>query len=96
MNDQVVVKAGSHEAACQALRNARNTMNGYKEDMVGKLEQYTASWEGEAKEAYRAVLREWNQSMEEMDRIVNGIDTALANIGGAYGATERGNVQIFS
>lgn len=89
MNDQVVVGNSYLAEAASDLETARSKMVGLRDDMVNDLDKYLATWEGDAKQAYHIALKEWNESLDEMERIVQSLGSAITTIGGNYQHTER-------
>lgn len=89
MSDQVVVGSSYLNEAANDLRMAKEKMVGLRDDMKQNLQTYTASWDGPAKTAYQGVLTEWDQSINDMETIIQSLSATVSTIGGNYTHTER-------
>ncbi|GAB3705815.1 WXG100 family type VII secretion target [Mariniluteicoccus flavus] len=90
MSDQVSFEYSYLQQGVDDLNTAKREMATAKQTMQQEIKSILGeTWTGPSYEAYQAVLREWDQSMEEMERIANGISTALGTISSNYSDNER-------
>lgn len=90
MSDQVIVGDSNLNEMANDLRYAKERMEEYKTTMMGKLENLLGeTWEGPSNVAYQNVKREWDQSVNEMNKIIHSLGATVEVIGGNYRHTER-------
>lgn len=89
MSEQISYKQSDLAQGIDDLRQAKNAMNDAKTTMQREVTSILGdTWQGPSHEAYEAVLREWDQSMQRMEQITNGIEKALGQMSETYSSTQ--------
>jgi early secretory antigenic target protein ESAT-6 len=79
----------------QRIRQVARRMDGDLGDLRAELEDLAAGWSGQAADALRARLAEWDTEMTELTQALALIAEALQRIREAYSDTEAANSQRF-
>ncbi|WHT18880.1 WXG100 family type VII secretion target [Crossiella sp. CA-258035] len=77
---------GEGQAGCQ---RAATNMQSKLDDLKANLAPLVATWEGAAAEAYQARQKEWDQSAEKLQAILNRMGIALGTARDAYQQNEQ-------
>ncbi|MCQ4043678.1 WXG100 family type VII secretion target [Streptantibioticus rubrisoli] len=70
---------------CQAADAIKNEL----EDLQGRVNKLVASWDGESKEAYARVQRDWDRKAQDLHEHLRRIGTEVGKAPGSYHATDR-------
>lgn len=90
MSQQISYKQSELAQGIEDLRQAKNRMGEAKTTMQREVTSILGdTWQGPSHEAYVAVLAEWDQSMQRMEEITNGIEKALGQMSETYASTQN-------
>lgn len=90
MSDQVIVGGDYLAEAANDMDKARELMQSYRDEMEQDLKRLLGeSWTGAGKIAMDNALAQWQESLDEMREIADGLGAAVRTIGGNYHHTER-------
>lgn len=90
------VQYGALETAAADIRQTTDYMNTELEDLKADVMRLMGTWEGEAQEAYRAKQKQWDDSAEELNKVLSSIGTAVQDALGRYQEGEGQATRMFS
>lgn len=87
MVQNMVVTFAALQDAEKNIRTCAGKVRGSLDDLAGYLAPLTDTWQGEAKEAYQAKMRQWHAAAQDLatalDKIAGIVHTAESNYGNA-------------
>lgn len=88
--DQVSYKQDNLKQGIDDLRAAKKAMGQAKEDLQREIRSILGeTWVGPSYEAYVSTMREWDQSMQDMETIANDMERTLGTISENYATTQN-------
>ena len=83
-----VTYASLHEAS-EAIKKQANLLEHDLNDLLGRVRAVSAHWDGEAKQAFDAVAREWENRTHHMHEVLESIAGKVQIASGSYSAADK-------
>lgn len=87
-SDFTSVNYAAMETAQSQLRQAHGALVDEVRDLERKLETQLASWEGDARVAYREAKAQWDAAIDHMAQVLETASTTVGQISGTYQGTD--------
>ncbi|WP_340557369.1 WXG100 family type VII secretion target [Streptomyces sp. GSL17-111] len=85
----IEVTYGTVTAAASDIRKAAGEIGTQLTTLQGRVAKVVAGWDGEAKEAFHAKQRGWDQEVQGLKETLDAIATALDNSTAGYQGTDK-------
>jgi len=79
-----------------SIRKGANDIRGDLTDLDGKIAKLRSRWGGEAQTSYDEAQRRWNQSLGEMQALLDQIASKTQEISEGYTSTDTNAAKRFS
>lgn len=89
MSDQIQVHFGDLSTGATDITAGAARLNQRLDDLKAYINQYTASWEGEAKTHYDARQREWDTAAADLNAILHKVGQAVGITNDDFVANEH-------
>ncbi|MEV7421981.1 MULTISPECIES: WXG100 family type VII secretion target [unclassified Streptomyces] len=85
----MIVKYSSLDEAAGSIRTQAGKLQNSLDAIKAKIESISQLWEGEAREAYNAGQKQWNDDAAEIQRNLTDIATAVEQAGTSYRSGDK-------
>jgi WXG100 family type VII secretion target len=89
-----VTYASLHEAS-EAIKKQAGILEHDLDDLLGRVRSVAAYWDGEAKQAFDVVAKEWEQRTRHMHEVLNSIAAKVQIASGHYSAADKKAASYF-
>jgi WXG100 family type VII secretion target len=95
MPDGIKVDYATINAAADDCKSTGGELQSQFDQLKSDLNPLINSWDGDAKEAYLAAQRVWDQKFDDLKQVLAQIASVLPQIADGYRGTESGVTQLF-
>ncbi|MEU7865427.1 WXG100 family type VII secretion target [Dactylosporangium sp. NPDC049140] len=95
MDDTLVVDFGALEHAGQSIQSALNTLHSRLDEASQLGKRLTASWQGDAKDAYALRQANWERAGGDLAQMLRDIKVGVERAMQRYQETEARNTHLF-
>lgn len=92
----IKVNSGGLQGLVGQMQTGVSELRSLLADMDSRLGPLRENWEGEAKESYHAAQRQWNTQIDDMNRLLQELGTAVQTSNENYMAGESRNRQSWA
>ncbi len=91
----IKITYGTVTAAAQDIRSTAKDLESQLNALSARVEKVVATWEGDARDAYRAKQKGWDTNVQGLNDTLNAIARALDGATAGYQQTDRKAAQQF-
>lgn len=91
MGGSIKATFGEIAAAASTIANSSKRIDQLNDDLRTKVTSTLAGWEGNAGEAYQGAQKRWDDSSEDLNRVLASIGVAVQQASEAYQQAEQTN-----
>jgi WXG100 family type VII secretion target len=95
MDNTLVVNFGALERASQSIQSALNALHSRLDEVSQLGRRLTASWEGDAKDAYAVRQANWERAGADLAQMLRDIKAGVDDSMQRYQETEARNTHLF-
>ncbi|USX50726.1 WXG100 family type VII secretion target [Lentzea sp. HUAS12] len=79
--------------ASSTINSSATQVQGQLDDLRQEVTKTLANYQGDARAAYEAAQKKWDEAAADLQAVLAAIGTAVGQAGEAYEAAERANTQ---
>ncbi|MFI5915513.1 WXG100 family type VII secretion target [Dactylosporangium sp. NPDC051541] len=95
MDDTLVVDFGALQHASQSIQTALNTLHARLDEVSDLGKRLTASWQGDAKDAYALRQANWERAGTDLAQMLRDVRLGVEDSMQRYQETEARNTRLF-
>ncbi|MEC4019174.1 WXG100 family type VII secretion target [Streptomyces sp. H27-D2] len=78
----------SLDNAARAIKEAANALDRDLDNLMAKISQVAATWEGEAQHAFLDTHKVWKAKTDHMQHVLSKVAESVSNANGSYRASD--------
>jgi early secretory antigenic target protein ESAT-6 len=95
MPDAMKVDYGTIQRAAQDCEDTTKELQAKFDQLKQDLAPLVNSWQGDARDNYRAAQTQWDQQFDDLKQVLAKIAIALPQVADGYQATDKGVQDLF-